>query len=285
MLSQRLAISGEHMDLHGVIELHVHAGPDVRPRKMDALTLVRTAKAAGMRALLLKSHDTITADLAQIVEAAVGGIRVFGAVTLNEAVGGFNPSAVKAALALGAREVFMPTFSAAHHRRQDGRDGGLTVLDGAGRMRDEVRQILDLVAQADAILGTSHLAPEESLALVRAARQAGVRKVLVSHPEIGFLAIPLDIQRAMAAEGAYFERMHLHGNSCVDWAGLAAVMRAVGFARTVLVTDLGRPDAVDPVTGMQEMLEELEKQGFSRAELDRMARQAPARLLNLDDEV
>ena len=64
----------------------------------------------------------------------------------------------------------------------------------------------------------------------------------------------LVVQRAMAAEGAYFERMHLHGNSGVDWAGLAAVMRAVGIDRTVLVTDLGRTDAVDPVTGMQEML-------------------------------
>ena len=62
-------------------------------------------------------------------------------------------------------------------------------------------------------------------------------------------------------------------------------MRAVGIDRTVLVTDLGRPDAVDPVTGMQEMLEELEKQGFSRAELDLLARKTPARLLNLDDEV
>ena len=40
------------MDLRGVIELHVYAGPDVRPRKMDALTLARAAKAAGMRALL-----------------------------------------------------------------------------------------------------------------------------------------------------------------------------------------------------------------------------------------
>jgi len=28
----------------GVIDLHVHAGPDVRPRKMDAVTLARTAK-------------------------------------------------------------------------------------------------------------------------------------------------------------------------------------------------------------------------------------------------
>jgi predicted metal-dependent phosphotriesterase family hydrolase len=35
---------------------------------------------------------------------------------------------------------------------------------------------------------------------------------------------------------------------------------------------------------MQEMLEELERQGFSRAELDLMARKTPARLLHLDDE-
>jgi hypothetical protein len=99
------------MELRGVIELHVHAGPDVRPRKMDALTLARAAKAAGMRALLLKSHDTITADLAQMVEAAVGGIRVFGAVTLNEAVGGFNPAAARAALARSPRSQYPFTCS------------------------------------------------------------------------------------------------------------------------------------------------------------------------------
>lgn len=271
------------MDLRGVIEMHVHAGPDVRPRKMDALTLAQAAKAAGMRALLLKSHDTITADLAQVVESVVGGIRVFGAVTLNEAVGGFNAKAVRSALALGAKEVFMPTFSAAHHRRQEGKTGGLSVLDGTGRMRDEVKAILELVAKADAILGTSHLSPDEILTLARAARQQGVRKFLVSHPEISFLAIPLEIQRALAAEGAYFERMHLHGNSCVDWAGLAGVMRAVGIERTVLVTDLGRADALDPVTGMREMLDALSTQGFSDAELNLMTRQTPARLLGLDE--
>jgi hypothetical protein len=270
------------MDLEGVIELHVHAGPDVRPRKMDALTLARTAKAAGMRALLIKSHDTITADLAQVVESAVGGIRVFGSVTLNESVGGFNPAAVQAALALGATEIFMPTFSAAHHRRHEGKSGGLRVLGDAGQIRDDVAAILDLAAAADVIVGTSHLSPDETLMLAREARRRGVRKLLVSHPEINFLAIPLDIQRALAAEGAYFERMHVHGNSCVDWSGLAAIMRAVGIERTVLVTDLGRADAVDPVTGMCEMVAELAQQGFRDAELDLMTRKTPARLLGLE---
>jgi hypothetical protein len=43
---------------------------------------------------MTKSHDMITADLAQIVESAVGGILVLGVVTLNDAARGFNPAAV-----------------------------------------------------------------------------------------------------------------------------------------------------------------------------------------------
>jgi len=269
-------------DLAGVIDLHVHAGPDVRPRKLDAVALARAAKAAGMRALLLKSHHTITADLAQVVEDVVGGIRVFGGVTLNEPVGGLNPEAVRAAIALGAKEIFMPTHSAANQRRHDGKTGGITILDDAGRLRNEVKPILALAAEADVILGTCHLSPDEILVLVREARRAGVRKVLVNHPELNSLAIPLAMQQAMASEGAFFERMHLHGNSATDLPGLAAMTRAVGVERTVLVTDLGAAAYdVDPVQGMREFLQQMATQGFSQTEIDLMARQTPARLLGL----
>lgn len=270
-------------DLQGVIDLHVHAGPDVRPRKLDAVALARAARAAGMRGLLLKSHHTITADLASLAEAVVGGIRIFGSVTLNEAVGGLNPEAVRAAIALGAREIFMPTHSAANQRRFDGKTGGITILNEGGRLRDEVKRILDLVAEADVILGCGHLAPEETLVLVRMARQAGIRKVLVTHPELHLVAIPLAMQQRMAAEGAFFERMHLHGNSVTDARGLAEITRAVRVQRTLLVTDLGRADyAVDSIQGMREFLDQLADQGFSQAEIDLMARRTPARLLGLD---
>jgi len=110
-----------------------------------------------------------------------------------------------------------------------------------------------------------------------------VRKVLVSHPELDLLAIPLALQQEMAGAGAFFERMHVHGNSVTDWAGLAAITRAVGIERAVLVSDLGRADyAVDPVQGMGEFLERLIAEGFTPAEIDLMARRTPARLLGLD---
>ena len=105
----------------------------------------------------------------------------------------------------------------------------------------------------------------------------------MNHPELNSLAIPLTMQEEMAAEGAFFERMHLHGNSLTDLRGLAGITRAVGIERTALVTDLGAAKyALDPIQGMQEFLQQLAGEGFSPAEIDLMARRTPARLLGLD---
>jgi hypothetical protein len=87
----------------------------------------------------------------------------------------------------------------------------------------------------------------------------------------------------MAKEGAFFERMHVHGNSVADWQGLAAITRAVGVERAVLVTDLGRADyALDPVQGMSDFVQRFAELGFSPAEIDLMARRTSARLLGLE---
>jgi len=68
------------------------------------LEVGRQAAAAGMRAIVLKSHVTLTADHAALVEEVVGGgLRIFGGLALHRAVGGFNPWAVEAALRMGAR--------------------------------------------------------------------------------------------------------------------------------------------------------------------------------------
>lgn len=131
------------------IDLHVHCAPDVRPRKMTAIELARAARAAGMRALLLKNHETSTVPLAATVREAVEGIDIFGGLVLNEAVGGFNPQAVEMALRLGAVEIWMPTHCAACDRSYRGNPRpGLTIYEGSGRMRAAIQEILRLVAEA-----------------------------------------------------------------------------------------------------------------------------------------
>ena len=97
-------------DLTGLVDIHIHTAPDTVARRIDDLQAAREARAAGMRAILIKSHVTCTADRAAIVEKAVDGIRVLGGLALNEPVGGLNPHAVDAALRLGAKEIWMPTL-------------------------------------------------------------------------------------------------------------------------------------------------------------------------------
>jgi len=275
-------MADEPLSLDGVIDLHIHAGPDVRPRKMTALEVARAAQAAGMRGVLLKNHHTSTVLQAAAARELCPGIHVFGSLALNEWVGGFNPAAAEASLKMGAAEIWMPTLSAANERNQRGEAGcGLTIWDTNGRLLPGVLEILKLVAEHKAILGTGHLAPVEIAALVKAARQAGVRKILITHPEINFIKMPVAMQKELNGPGLYFERCYARPLFESSWDGLAATVREVGVESTVLSTDLGQPENPEPVVGMRQMLQEFSGRGFSRAELDVMTRRNPATLLGL----
>lgn len=271
------------VELEDVIDLHVHAGPDVRPRKMRALELAQAARSAGMRGFLFKNHHVPTVVSAAVLREAVPGLEVFGGLVLNESVGGFNPFAVEAAVKMGAAEIWLPTLDATHQRAFRGHpNSGLCVLDEEGNLFDSVQEILGLVAGSECILGLGHLSFREMGAVIQAGRTLGMRKMLVNHPEINFLALSTAMQRELAGPGVYFERCYVRDHSSIDWNGLAKVIRDVGVETTVLATDLGQPDNLDPVTGMQEMLHQLAERGFTREELKIMACQNPAILLELD---
>lgn len=271
-----------NFDLQGAIDLHVHCSPDVRPRKMTAVELVQAAKAAGMRGLLLKNHDAPTAPLAGVLRELIPGIAVFGGLVLNHAVGGFNPEAVDTALKMGAKQIWMPTHCAEQERRYRGRPGtGLRVLDRSEQLIAPVREILRLIAERDAILGAGHLSPQEIAVLVRDARDAGVKKILVNHPEIKFQQLSESFQREIAGPGLFFERCYARALFTHDWDGLARVTRRIGWQSTVLATDLGQPENPDPITGLAEMRREFAARGFTDGELRVMMCDNPAWLLDL----
>lgn len=268
------------VDLSGLVDLHIHSAPDVRPRLLDDLEVAAQAAQAGMGAVVLKSHVTGTADRAAIAEKVVGGVRVLGSLVLNHAVGGLNPTAVEAALKLGARVIWMPTISA---REIDGRPGTLTIWDEnmKGKLSRRTREVIDLVAAADAALGTGHLGVPEVVAVVKAAREAGVRKLMVTHPDSFLVNVPLAVQQELAAQGVYFERCYenvLPPSPSLSLEEMARRIRAVGVERTVLSTDLGQPGRPTPVEGLRQFIAALAAQGFTSAELQLMAGALPAML-------
>ncbi|MCU0247890.1 MAG: DUF6282 family protein, partial [Bryobacter sp.] len=194
------------MSLKGAIDTHVHSGPDVRERKTTSYELARAARDASMRAIVLKNHHCSTVPLAAALSEALPGLRVRGGLVLNRAVGGWNVEAVEAALKMGAAEIWMPTLSAENERAFRGFPGtGMKALDAAGGVLPEVIEIVKRVARAGAVLGTGHLSPAETAEVVAVARQEGVRAILVTHPEINFIAMPAETQRRLIGPGLYFE--------------------------------------------------------------------------------
>ena len=69
-------------------------------------------------AFVVKDHYCPTMLSAYIAEKYVGdgSCRVFGGIALNNSVGGINLKAVDAAVAIGAKLVWMPTVSALRHK-------------------------------------------------------------------------------------------------------------------------------------------------------------------------
>lgn len=271
------------MTLKGAIDTHVHSGPDVRLRKTTSYELARAAREAGMRAIVLKNHHCSTVPLAAALSEALPGLLVRGGLVLNRAAGGWNVDAVESALKMGAAEIWMPTLSSENERAFRGFPGaGMRALDSEGRLLPELIEIIRLVAKAGAVLGTGHLSLEETAAVVALAREEGVRTILVTHPEINFIAMPVEMQKQLLGPGLYFERCFCRPGFQRDWAGMARDIRGAGFESTILATDLGQPDNPHPVEGLEQFADRMRSEGFSSLELERMTSANPAIALGLE---
>jgi hypothetical protein len=263
------------LELDGFIDPHVHAAPEHVPRLLDDISLCRQALEAKMSGVLIKSHSTLTADRAVIAAKMVPGIRVWGGLALNHAVGGFNPAAVETALAYGAAEIWMPTHNAANHRAFYHLRGQGLALEHEGRIPDTVHQILDLIASRGAILGTGHLSAAEIRTLVGVAREHAVKKILVTHPEAPFVDLPISTQRELANMGCLFERTWVFTTpalgSVLSPNRLIYDIREVGWESTVLATDMGQVGNPTPVEGFRAFIETCSSAGFDEHQIRRMA--------------
>ncbi len=274
----------EEIELAGVVDLHVHSAPDDRPRLLDDFAVARAAAEAGMRAILLKNHGTLTADRAVLAAQSTPGLDVYGGLALNEQVGGINPAAVEFALALGAREVWMPTQSAANQHRYENREGGIEILQDQGELAEAVRDVLALLAEKSVILGTGHVSFTEMAVLIPAAREAGVKHIIVTHPELPSVNLSVAQQSALAGPGLWFERCYVSTTPIgggVPLTRIIADIRALGVETTILSTDLGQAVNPAPVPGFRAYLAALRATGFTQAELDRMTKQNPTEALGL----
>ena len=265
-------------DLAGVIDLHAHSGPDpeFRPRLLNDIDLARLARRKGMRAIVLKNHYTMSADRAELVMEEVGGIDVFGAVVLNRAVGGLNADAIRTMVSMQGKRgriVWLPTWDAEYDdtRKRENRPSVPIMVDG--RLRPELAGIFKVIADNDLALATGHSSPEESLAVVQAAKDAGVRKIIVTHPRMQ-KATQAQMER-MAALGALLECIYSDLNEC------AGMVKSIGAEHWFISSDLGQIGRPIHTDGLKTFIGRLRDQGLTPAQIDVLARRNPAMLLGL----
>jgi Family of unknown function (DUF6282) len=274
--------------LAGVIDIHAHSAPDSSPRSIDAIDLARLAKSRGMRGLVLKNHYQPTASLAYVVRKEVPGIEVFGGVDLNLSVGGMNPFAVEhmAATTGGyGRFVWMSTFDSEAQVRYSKQDRPFVRVSQNGQLLPETRQVIAVIAKHNLVMATGHVSAEEGLMLIREARTQGVQHMVVTHAMLAPIHMS-DAQMLEAAKmGAYIEFVYnglLGSYKEFTFKDYARAIRYVGVDHCILASDMGQPANPLHPDGLVALFDGLKKEGITQAEINRMAKENPARLLGLE---
>jgi len=284
--------------LVGAVDLHCHTGPSIMERKLDHLEQIADAEAAGLHAVLFKDHFYSNTP----VMATLGAYRrpgsdlhLLSGVPLNNQLGGLNPDAVQQGLMLGARMVWMPTLCAHNHLRTafaynlHGRLGlapptALSVIDDAGVLRDEVKEILDLMAAHDAVLCGGHLHVSEFYPLFTEAKERGVTRMVVSHPTY-WIEAKLDDLRELAGMGVYLEHcacMLIEGPSRkFEFDALRDYVDAAGLEHTIIGSDLGQTFNPRPVPGFRAAIALCLELGFSPTEIRAMTSHNATRLVGI----
>ena len=280
--------------LRGAYDTHMHISPDVVERITDDITLAQTFKELGMAGMVLKSHYGSTAERASVVRAAVPGVDVLGAISLNRAVGGINPLAVEIAAREGARTVWLPTVDSVNesHEREAApgakvpvwvklqlelREQGIEippvpVVDRDGVVLPEVREVLGMIARHGMLLATGHLSRGEIFAVVDAALEEGVTDIVITHPEFPSQDLSVEDQRALAERGALLERCFTTPHTGkVTWERWLENIRDAGPESSVLSTDLGQVFNPPVEDGMALMVDRLLDAGFEEEEVYVMA--------------
>jgi hypothetical protein len=249
-----------------------------------------------MKGFVIKSHYFDTSGRAALIREIFPACNAIGGVVLNNAVGGLNPVAVEMlGRCQGPKIVWFPTIDAQNMwdniigsgapipfgaaSTDPAKVTGISILTKEGRLSAATLDVLHLIAKNDMILATGHLSNAETLALLKEAKNCGVRRMIASHCEFPATFASVDMQKEYIKCGALIEH-----NALNTHAGhfpperLAEHIRAVGADNVLLTSDYGQTTSPLPLEGFAEYLGMAMKAGISAEEIRRMVVTNPARL-------
>lgn len=300
-LSQHLAFKkiGGNMNkpitLDSVIDMHVHTAPDICARTYNDLELTLSAVRSNARAIVIKGHHSSTVARASICNAynksmhGCNSFTMFGGLVLNYEAGGFNPRAVQTALEMGAKIIWLPTVDAQNEYQKRGKAGGLCVFDEKSAIKSELREIFSLIKNYNVVLATGHISPKESLLVAEEAREIGVEKIVITHPEYWIVDMSIETQRKLVSDfDVVLERCFMQPLKTGKWIdnserNLEAI-KELGTSNTILSTDCGNPATPPWEKAMLQYLTFMSKNDICEEDINKMTRELPSHLLGLGEK-
>ena len=260
----------EKVSLKGVIDMHVHTNPDLRLRAYDDLELTDAAIRVGARAIVIKTHQGVTMDRAYLcneynkrVYKGNNNFTMFGSITLNKQVGGIN-------------------------RKNNGDLSKAVEIVRDGKIVPELKDVFQLIKDHDAVLGTAHVSPEECFIVVEAARNAGLKKVVVTHPEWWIVGMSIEDQvRIVKDYDVILERCYAQnmggGKYKSNLPDNLDIIKEVGYKNVMVDTDGGQTENPHWELAIEEYMQYLVDHGIPMEQVHYMTHTIPAGLLGIED--
>jgi len=288
--------------LQQTIDLHIHIGPEIIPRKFTLTELVDYEKGK-LKGIGVKNHFFPTVAMGN-PSAQDGSLFVISSVVLNHYVGGFNSDIIWASAELSEKPiiVWFPTLHTKEFLqsqkfeipeewidpkmrqrlklRPTEKIKALSVFDN-GKISKEVETVLYSIKENGAILATGHLSWQESYELVKfAIEKIGIEKIIITHPIYQKIDTPIKIQKELAELGALIEHCYsMYSIDKIPMDKIVQQIKDVGADNCILSSDVGQTFSKSPSEALTDFISLLEQEGVTENEIKTMLIKNPSRLV------
>lgn len=286
--------------LQGAYDLHIHSGPCLIKRSVTHREACIEAYNAGLAGVLLKDQHGPTYHVSKTLEECLQFERpfsVFGGLVIGNSTGGLNPAAVENAIEYGAKAIWMPTLAADFNRnyhktlnaaqaatmpKSTSRlkyDPNIALLDSCGQLKQEVKDIVKLAADANIMIGNGHVSQRETDELINAAKAAGSKKIVINHPELQ-LQMTLDQMRNYTQAQVYLEHVLaiVYSNKS-SHPYIYEMIKATGTEYVMVNSDLGQVGRPHPMEGLENFVTDMLDLGLSHAEITAIIKDNQAKMM------
>lgn len=281
------------------IDLHVHIGPEVIPRKYTVRSLIEAEK-GNIKGCVLKNHYYPTANI--FMERDRKDILLFAGLVLNNSVGGLNPDAIYASALIAPKPLFvwLPTIHTKQFLENNAQeippewinndsikirpssDVKPVIISENGQLTKNIAPALKAISDTDAVLCTGHISWKESVLVVEAAIKLGIKKIVITHPIYQHINMPISVQKELATAGCFIEHCcSMHTIDKIPVAKIAEQILEVGTNNVVFSSDVGQACSPSPSVALLNLMESLIEHGVSVNDIDRMCCKNPSKLLEI----